>query len=110
VFGLNLQARLLVLSACQTGVGAGTTADVPAGDDWVGFVNAFLLAGAGNVLGTLWPVEDVSTARLMTHFYQQLGAGRSEAEALALAQRAALREPASSHPFYWAGFTLVRGN
>jgi len=46
----------------------------------------------------------------MTHFYQQLGAGRSEAEALALAQRAALREPESSHPFYWAGFTLVRGN
>ena len=85
-------------------------ADVPPGDDWVGLVNAFLFAGAANVLGTLWPVQDASTARLMSRFYQELGAGRSEADALALSQRAALRDPASSHPFYWAGFTLVRGN
>jgi len=110
VYGLSLQTRLLVLSACQTGVAAGTMADVPPGDDWVGLVNAFLFAGAANVLGTLWPVQDASTARLMSRFYQELGAGRSEADALALSQRAALRDPASSHPFYWAGFTLVRGN
>jgi len=109
-FGLNLGSRLVVLSGCQTGVGAGSTADVPPGDDWVGLVNAFLFAGAQNVLGTLWPVQDVSTARLMSQFYKRLREGRSEAEALAVAQRAALREPASSHPFYWAGFTLVRGN
>jgi len=110
VFGLNLPVRLLVLSACETAVAAGTTADVPPGDDWVGLVNAFLFAGAANVLGTLWPVQDASTARLMSRFYEELGTGRSEADALALAQRAALRDPASSHPFYWAGFTLVRGN
>jgi len=110
VYGLSLQARLLVLSACQTGVAGGTMADVPPGDDWVGLVNAFLFAGAANVLGTLWPVQDASTARFMGRFYDELGAGRSEPEALALAQRTALRETASSHPFYWAGFTLVRGN
>ncbi|OLE51501.1 MAG: hypothetical protein AUI36_18650 [Cyanobacteria bacterium 13_1_40CM_2_61_4] len=109
VFGLTLNARLLVLSACQTGVGAGAVADVPPGDDWIGLVQGFLYAGAGNVLGTLWPVADVATARLMERFYGELATGRSEAEALALAQRAALRNPGTAHPFFWAGFALVRG-
>jgi len=108
-FGLTLRTRLLVLSACQTGVGAGTLADVPPGDDWVGLVQGFLYAGASNVLATLWPVADVATARLMERFYRELAAGQPEAEALALAQRAALRNPSTAHPFFWAGFTLVRG-
>ena len=110
VFGLTLNPRLLVLSACQTGVGAGALTDVPPGDDWVGLVQAFQYAGASNVMATLWPVSDIATARLMDRFYRELAAGRSEAEALALAQRAALREARTAHPFYWAGFTLVRGN
>ena len=109
VFGLTLNARLLVLSACQTGVGAGAVADVPPGDDWIGLVQGFLYAGAGNVLATLWPVSDVATARLMERFYSRFASGRPEAEALALAQRAAARDPATAHPFFWAGFTLVRG-
>jgi CHAT domain-containing protein len=109
VFGLTLGARLLVLSACQTGLGAGAVADVPPGDDWVGLVQAFLFAGASNVMATLWPVADVATARLMERFYRELGSGRSEAEALAETQRAAVRDPATAHPFYWAGFALVTG-
>jgi CHAT domain-containing protein/tetratricopeptide (TPR) repeat protein len=109
VFGLSLNARLLVLSACQTGVGAGALADVPPGDDWVGLVQGFLYAGASNVLATLWPVADVATARLMERFYQELARGRPEAEALAVAQRVAVRDPLTAHPFYWAGFALVRG-
>ncbi|HYT63155.1 MAG TPA: CHAT domain-containing protein [Gemmatimonadales bacterium] len=109
VFGLTLNARLLVLSACQTGVGAGALTDVPPGDDWVGLVQGFLYAGASNVMATLWPVSDVATARLMERFYKELAAGRPEGEALALAQRAAARDAGTAHPFYWAGFTLVRG-
>ncbi|MFL5401830.1 MAG: CHAT domain-containing protein, partial [Gemmatimonadales bacterium] len=109
VFGLTLNARLLVLSACQTGLAAGELADVPPGDDWVGLVQAFLYAGASNVVATLWPVADIATARLMERFYQQLATGRSEAEALALAQRAALNDSSTAHPFYWAGFALARG-
>jgi CHAT domain-containing protein len=109
VFGLTLNARLLVLSACQTGVAAGAVADVPPGDDWIGLVQGFLYAGAGNVLATLWPVADVATARVMERFYGELAGGRSEAEALALAQRTAARDPGTAHPFFWAGFTLVRG-
>jgi CHAT domain-containing protein/tetratricopeptide (TPR) repeat protein len=109
VFGLTLNARLLVLSACQTGVGAGALADVPPGDDWVGLVQGFLYAGASNVLATLWPVADVATARLMERFYHELARGRSEAEALAVAQRAAAGEPGTAHPFFWAGFAMVTG-
>jgi CHAT domain-containing protein/tetratricopeptide (TPR) repeat protein len=109
VFGLRLRARLVVLSACQTALGAGALADVPAGDDWVGLVQAFLFAGAANVLATLWPVEDRATADLMTRFYTALRAGRPEPEALAEAQRATLRNAATAHPFYWAGFTVSGG-
>jgi CHAT domain-containing protein len=109
VFGLRLQARLVVLSACQTALGAGALADVPRGDDWVGLVQAFLFAGASNVMATLWPVQDRATADLMTEFYTGLTAGRPEAEALAEAQRAMLRKTATAHPFYWAGFTLSGG-
>jgi CHAT domain-containing protein len=109
VFGLTLNARLLVLSACQTGLGAGELADVPPGDDWVGLVQGFLYAGASNVVATLWPVSDVATARLMERFYRELAAGRPEAEALALAQRSALSDPTTAHPFFWAGFALIRG-
>jgi CHAT domain-containing protein len=109
VFGLTLRARLLVLSACQTGLGAGALGDVPPGDDWVGLVQAFLFSGASNVLATLWPVEDIATARLMERFYTELAAGRSESEALAEAQRGAERGRGTAHPFYWAGFALVTG-
>lgn len=109
VFGLDLHARLVVLSACQTAVGSGALEDVPAGDDWVGLVEGFLYAGAANVLATLWPVEDRATADLMGQFYGELAAGRHEAEALAAAQRRALRNSATADPFYWAGFTLSGG-
>jgi CHAT domain-containing protein/Tfp pilus assembly protein PilF len=107
VFGLHLAADLVVLSACQTGLGSGALADVPAGDDWVGFTRAFLHAGARRVVATLWPVDDWATAALMERFY---GAGDVAAEpgrALAEAQRALLATAVTAHPFYWAGFVSV---
>jgi CHAT domain-containing protein/predicted negative regulator of RcsB-dependent stress response len=107
VYGMELQGQLIVLSACQTALGSGSIGDVPPGDDWVGLVQAFLYAGAGGMLASLWPVEDRATATLMRHFYRSLGAGRSEAAALAAAQQAMLRDDPSLHPFYWAGFVSV---
>jgi CHAT domain-containing protein/tetratricopeptide (TPR) repeat protein len=109
VFGLSLAADLVVLSACQTGLGSGALADVPAGDEWVGLTRAFLHAGAGHVVATLWPVDDWGTAALIEQFY---GAGNVTADpghALAAAQRALLTSPATAHPFYWAGFVSVGG-
>jgi len=109
IFGLSLTADLVVLSACQTGVGSGSLADVPAGDDWVGLNRAFLQAGARRVMATLWSVEDWSTASFMERFYREYSASDDAVHALATAQRAALSAPATSHPFAWAGFIIVGG-
>jgi len=104
--GLDLSGRLIVLSACQTALGSGALSDVPAGDDWVGLVQGFLQAGASKVLASLWAVEDRATAQLMERFYRSLKSGDSEEASLAASQRAALRDPQTAHPFYWAGFVL----
>lgn len=109
IFGLELQADLVVLSACQTGLGRGYRRDVPPGDDWVGLVRAFLYAGAGAVVASLWPVEDRATAQLMARFYNALRAGRPAVAALGDAQRALINEDELGHPFYWAGFILTGG-
>ncbi len=110
VFGLHLTADLVVLSACETGVGSGALADVPAGDDWVGLVRAFLHAGAAHVVATLWRVDDWATEALMERFYESLATGAEPARALALAQRALVGAPATAHPRYWAGFVAVGGS
>lgn len=109
VFDLSLQARLVVLSACETALATGLLSDVPAGDDWVGLTNAFLQAGAANVLGTLWRVDDRATAMVMHAFYAALRSGRSEPASLAAAQRVAIGRAQTGHPFYWAGFVLSGG-
>lgn len=107
VFGLALRARLLVLSACETGLGSGSTSDVPPGDDWVGLVRAFLFAGADNVMATLWPIEDRSTSLIIPRVHGSLVRGGSVARSLALAQRSALRDPATAAPRHWAALVLV---
>jgi CHAT domain-containing protein/Tfp pilus assembly protein PilF len=109
VFGLHLSADLVVLSACQTGLASGALADVPPGDDWLGLTRAFLHAGAAHVVATLWPVDDWATAALMERFYEGYGRGTDPSDALAEAQRALIAQPATSHPFYWAGFVAVGG-
>jgi len=109
IYGLPITARLVVLSACQTGIGSGLRSDVPAGDEWVGLSRAFLLAGAQRVVATLWPVSDAASADLMTWFHTGLASGQGAAAALAEAQRRAIADPRLSNPFYWSGFMLSGG-
>ena len=109
MFGLSLAADLVVLSACETGLGTGLSHDVPPGDDWVGLVRAFLYAGARSVVASLWSVDDRATATVMEKFYEGLRDGRSKAGALGDAQRAVLRERDYADPFYWAAFQLTGG-
>jgi CHAT domain-containing protein/tetratricopeptide (TPR) repeat protein len=109
VFGLDISADLVVLSACQTALGSGARADIPPGDDWVGLTRAFLLAGARQVLGTLWPVDDWATATFMKHFYGNLARGMTPERAVSVTQRLMAASTATSDPFYWAGFVLVGG-
>lgn len=109
VFGLVLNARLVVLSACQTGVGSGLLGDVPAGDEWVSLSRAFLAAGARRVVASLWLIEDRATAELMTAFHRSLAAGEAPSAALAGAQRELMRRPGLENPFYWAAFQVIGG-
>jgi len=109
VFGLGLSGQLVVLSACQTALGAGANEDVPPGDDWIGLMQAFLQGGASSVVASLWPVDDSATALLMERFHRRLAANRPADAALAEAQREILRRPETSAPFYWAGF-VMNGN
>jgi len=110
ILGMELEADLVTLSACQTALGSGHFAEIPAGDDFVGLTRAFLYAGSTSVMATLWEVDDASTLELMKRFYGGLAkapAGEDMAAALALAQRALLSSTNYSHPYYWAPFVLV---
>lgn len=104
VYGLPLREHnpLVVLSACETAVGALT-----AGDEFQGLTRAFLLSGARTVVASLWTVNDAATSELMTRFYKNQAAGMSEAEALATAQRTLRQHRDWSAPDYWAGFVLM---
>ncbi|HSH70752.1 MAG TPA: CHAT domain-containing protein, partial [Deferrisomatales bacterium] len=99
VFGLEINADLVVLSACQTGVGK-----VTGGDDVIGLNRAFFYAGTHAIVSSLWRVSDVSTAVLMKQFYRQIGGSRGKAESLRAAMlHVKTRYP---HPGYWGAFTL----
>ena len=113
ILGLKLSSDLVTLSACQTGMGSGFVAEIPAGDDFVGLTRAFLQAGSASVLATLWEVDDLSTVNLMNNFYRRLeepGVNRDKAVALAEAQRALRSTSKYEHPYYWAPFILVNSN
>ncbi len=111
---LRIDADLVVLSACETGLGKEM-----GGEGLVGLTRAFHYAGARSVLASLWSVADDTTATLMTRFYGYLKTGRSKDAALRQAQLdlirggAGHREPNAqagkadaAHPFYWAAFQL----
>lgn len=99
---VRLDADLVVLSACQTGLGAETKQE-----GIIGLTRAFQYAGARSVVVSLWEIMDVSTKELMTRFYQGMKRGLSKDEALRRAQVQMVRSPQYSHPYYWAGFVLV---
>jgi CHAT domain-containing protein len=97
---LRLTAHLVVLSACETGLG-----ELRSGDEITSLTRMFLQAGADTVVASLWGVSDRATARLMKSFYQRLHAGQSPAEAL---RKAALGvRKLYPHPYYWAPFVLT---
>ena len=110
ILGLSLNAELVTLSACETGMGSGYFNEIPAGDEFVSLTRAFLLAGSRSVLATLWEVDDRSTVDLMEGFYQRLhrsGSANDQALALAQVQRKLRSSTSYKHPFYWAPFVLV---
>jgi tetratricopeptide (TPR) repeat protein len=100
IFNLNLNAELVTLSACETGMN-----DVFPGDELFGLMRGFLYAGAPSLIVSLWMVNDRSTAEFMRWLYTGLSDG--------LSKRAALRQALLKvkheyrHPYYWAPFILM---
>ena len=129
---MNLQASLVVLSGCETGLGK-----LSSGDELIGLTRAFIYAGTPSVVASLWKVDDHSTAQLLSGFYKnlrtmtkvealrqaQLAMSRGNGECDMLARRgvggiaklgdtpqtASQSQPAisTSHPYFWAPFILV---
>jgi CHAT domain-containing protein len=100
--GLNLWAtKLVVLSACDAGIG-----EVKNGDGVYGLRRALVLAGSETQVMSLWPVSDLGTKELMMGFYRNLKAGMGRSGALRDVQLRMIADPKREHPFYWASFIL----
>jgi CHAT domain-containing protein len=98
--GLDLAGtELVVLSACDTGIG-----EIRIGQGVFGLRRALALAGAESQVMTLWSVADLTTTDLMSSYYRRLKAGEGRAEALRGAQLELLAREDRSHPFFWASF------
>ena len=109
IMRMNLQADLVVLSACETARGR-----IGSGEGMIGLTWAFFIAGSPANVVSQWKVESRSTADLMLAFHRRLQpqagtrhASLNTAEALRQASLTVLRNPQYRHPFYWAGFVLI---
>ncbi len=99
LYSLELDADLVTLSACETGL-----SKIANGDDLVGLTRGFLYAGSSSIVASLWKVDDLATSQLMTRFYRELDK-TNKREALQTAQLETRKTYA--HPYYWASFQLT---
>jgi CHAT domain-containing protein len=130
IFALDLQCKLVTLSACETGLG-----DIGARNELTGLSRAFIYAGSPGVIVSLWKVDDAITAWLMVRFYEYIKGGHNASEALAFAQRDIIQHRIQPHntsgsrtgemsqelvsavgkhtaetlrnPYYWSPFVLI---
>ena len=102
LYNIDLAADLVVLSACETGLG-----EMKRGEGIVGLATGFTFAGAQSILPSLWSVNDRVTADLMVELYNQFQEGLPKDEALAVAQRKMLENPNFAAPYYWAAFIPI---
>ena len=100
IFNLKLKADLVVLSACETGLGKEIK-----GEGLMSLTRAFMYAGAPSVVVSLWNVNDETAADLMIRFYRHLQSGKTKSEALRQAQLETIRD--NGFPFFWAPFVLI---
>ena len=101
IFNLDLGAELVVLSACETGLGK----DVK-GEGLMGLTRGLMYAGSKRAVVSLWQVDDAGTSQLMPLFYKSVLAGESPTSALRAAQLQLWQQKQWQNPYYWAAFTL----
>ncbi len=107
LYDMNLDASMVVLSACNTGYGK-----MARGEGTQSLSRAFAYAGVPSTVMSLWKIPDAASGKLMIDFYSNLKLGQTKPEALSNAKRAYLSHVVSSdlaHPFYWAGL-VISGN
>ena len=105
IYNLKLNADLVVLSACETGLG-----QIQKGEGIIGLTRALLYAGAKNIIVSLWQVEDESTSDLMVDFYKNSIESKGKvlySEALRNAKLKMINEGKYAHPLYWSPFILI---
>ena len=105
IFAMTIQANLVTLSSCESGVGP-----LLAGEGMLGLNRSFLQAGVPNVLFSLWKVDDRATSQLMIPFYRELITGKPYAQALQTAKLSLLQASETALPAYWAAFMLIGVN
>lgn len=104
IYNMNFNARMVVLSACNTGDGK-----LLKGEGVMSLARGFFYAGCPSIIMTLWTVEDQSGSNLMTYFYQFLSQGLNKDEALRSAKLKYLdqADPLKSHPYFWSGYVTM---
>jgi CHAT domain-containing protein/tetratricopeptide (TPR) repeat protein len=105
LLGTPIRSPLVFLSGCETSVVETWLDDAVRGTDHTTLAQALLYAGAANVVGTLWRIDDAGAAAFAARFYRSL-ATTAVTGSLASAQRAMLASPRFAHPYYWAGYVL----
>ncbi len=101
IYNLEMNADLVVLGACDTGLGS-----IYRGEGLIGFTRAFIYAGASNLVVSMWRVSDQPTATLMIHFYEQIRDGHSYSKSLREAKLAMINDPSTAAPRNWAAFII----
>jgi CHAT domain-containing protein len=103
--------RMVILSACESGLTSGLSSEYYNSEELVGFHRAFLNAGVPTVIASLWLVEDRATSDLMNLFYQSLSTGSTVLDAFSEAQRRLIKQSKQTsdrlHPFFWGAFKLA---
>ncbi|HYM00344.1 MAG TPA: CHAT domain-containing tetratricopeptide repeat protein, partial [Blastocatellia bacterium] len=102
IMNLDLHADLVVLSACDTGLG-----ELRTGEGVIGLSWALFVAGCPTTVVSQWKVESSSTTELVVEFHKRMLGGQSKAEALRGAELSLLKKPKYRNPFYWAPFVIV---
>jgi CHAT domain-containing protein len=103
VLSMSIRSPLIFLSGCETALGPAWGTSFERSDDYVTLAQAFLFAGARNVIATLWRIDDRSAGEFAARFSRALAAS-APGDALAAAQRSFVRDARYRRPYYWAAY------